>query len=228
MGAEIPLPAFEGYRHGSDEPPVRRCDGQPTVCPMGPAIVLILGYPGTGKFTVAKELVSALSTEEVPVRLIDNHATANILFDLIAEADGQSVLPSGVLDNVREINLIIARTIDELSPREWSFVLTHHLRDNERNHSYVGQLQAIAERRGSIFLPVIFVCEPQVLVQRVTQVERRSRNKLAEPSIAPSIREGGMLIPNGSMTIDRTSRDPSETVTLIREELARRSRNDSF
>ena len=204
----------------------RRHDGQPNVCPVAPVIVLVLGYPGTGKFTVAKELVTALSTGEGSVKLIDNHVAANVLFDLIAEADGRSVLPPEVVDNVREINLIIARTIDELSPRDWSFVLTHHLRDNERNHSYVDHLQAIAERRGSIFLPVILTCEPRVLVQRVTQPERRVRNKLVDPSIALRIREGGMLTPNGSMTIDTTSRSPADTVARIREELARRSRDD--
>jgi Cdc6-like AAA superfamily ATPase len=87
------------------------------------AIILVLGYPGTGKFTVAKGLVSTLSTG-APARLIDNHVAANILFDLIAEADGRSVLPPAVLDNVREINLVIARTIDELSPLNCRSVVT--------------------------------------------------------------------------------------------------------
>lgn len=193
---------------------------------MRPAIILVLGYPGTGKFTVAKRLVSALSTGEAPIKLIDNHVAANILFDLIAEADGRSVLPPAVLDNVREINLVIARTIDELSPPDWSFVLTHHLRDNDRNHSYIVRLRTIAERRGSLFLPVVLTCEREVLAQRVSQPERRTHNKLIEPSIALNIIEGGMLIPDGSLTIDITSRDPAETVRIIRGELARRVSDD--
>ena len=49
---------------------------------------------------------------------VDNHAAANILFGLIAEADGQTALPVAVLDNVREINYIVARTIDQLSPAD--------------------------------------------------------------------------------------------------------------
>jgi hypothetical protein len=191
-----------------------------------PAIILVLGYPGTGKFTVAKGLVSALSTGEAPIKLIDNHVAANILFDLIAEADGRSVLPPAVLDNVREINLVIARTIDELSPPDWSFVLTHHLRDNDRNRSYIVQLRTIAERRGSLFLPVVLTCEREVLARRVSQPERRTRNKLIEPSIALNIIEGGMLIPDGALTIDITSRDPAETVRIIRGELARRVSDD--
>jgi tRNA uridine 5-carbamoylmethylation protein Kti12 len=188
-----------------------------------PAIVLILGYPGTGKLTVSKELISTMAADLTPIRLIDNHATANILFDLIAEADGQSVLPPEVLDSVREINLIVARTIDHLSPLDWSFVLTHHLQNNDRNHSYIGRLKSIAEHRGSTFLSVILTCKQDVLLRRVAHTERRSRNKLIEPSIAKSIIEGGMLIPDDSITIDITSRTPADTSGVIRDELVRRS-----
>jgi hypothetical protein len=215
-----------GTAHSSDQIPYRSAAAHPSVCSVRPAIILVLGYPGTGKFTVAKGLVSALSTGEAPIKLIDNHVAANILFDLIAEADGRSVLPPAVLDNVREINLVIARTIDELSPPDWSFVLTHHLRDNDRNRSYIVQLRTIAERRGSLFLPVVLTCEREVLAQRVSQPERRTRNKLIEPSIALNIIEGGMLIPDGALTIDITSRDPAETVRIIRGELARRVSDD--
>jgi dephospho-CoA kinase len=89
---------------------------------MRPAIVLILGFPGTGKYTVAKELISSFDSDEAPARLIDNHTTANVLFHLIAEADGKTPLPEEVLKNDREINQIVLRTIDQLSPPHWSFV----------------------------------------------------------------------------------------------------------
>ena len=38
---------------------------------MQPAIILILGYPGTGKLTVSRELVSSFDADRAPVRLID-------------------------------------------------------------------------------------------------------------------------------------------------------------
>ncbi|HEY6427414.1 MAG TPA: AAA family ATPase [Acidimicrobiales bacterium] len=190
---------------------------------MRPVILVVLGYPGTGKFTVSKELVSRFADGGRPVRLVDNHATANVLFDLIAEADGQSVLPPKVLENVREMNLIVARTIEELSPPEWSFVFTHHLRNNERSHSYLGRLQGIAKHRDSTFLPVVLTCEKDVLIKRVTESGRRDRNKLVDPSIAGDIIEGGMLVPVDSLTIDTTLRSPMETARIILDELVRRA-----
>ncbi len=190
---------------------------------MQPAIVVVLGYPGTGKFTVSTELVSTLAQEKVPVRLVDNHRVSNVLFDLIAEADGQTVLPSKVLDNVRAMNMIVARTIDELSPPDWSFVFTHHLPDNRRSRSYLARLKAIASNRGSTFLPVVLTCDQEVLLKRVVEPGRRARNKLIDPSIAIDIIEGGMLVTTDSITIDTTFRTPAEVAETIRNELARRS-----
>lgn len=197
--------------------------GQASSCPVRPAIVLVLGFPGTGKLTVSRELVTALAGDGTPTRLVDNHTSANILFDLIAEADGRSLLPPGVLDNVRQINLIVARTIEQLSPPEWSFVFTHHLRDSEENRSYLHRLETVSERRGSTFLPVVLTCERDALLERVARPERRSRNKLVDRSIATRVIERGMLIPINSVTIDTTFRGPAETATMICEELSRRS-----
>lgn len=190
---------------------------------MHPAIVLVLGYPGTGKLTVSKELVSSLTADGIPIRLVDNHATANLLFDLIEEADGKTPLPARVLGHVREMNQIVVRTVEELSPPDWSFVFTHHFRDSEQNRSYVGDLKALAETRHSTFLPVVLTCDYGVLLKRVAEPARRSRNKLIDPSIAASIIELGILVPDEALTIDITVLPPAESAKLIRDELESRS-----
>jgi AAA domain len=180
---------------------------------------VVMGYPGTGKFTVANELVSELAAGGTTIRLVDNHAAANIVFDLIAEADGKTPLPIGVLDRVRDINLVIARTIDEHSPPAWSFVLTHHLLDNAQDRAYLGRLETLARQRGSTFLLVVLTCDQDVLLDRVAEPERRSRNKLVDRSIALTIIERGMLTPSRAMTIDVTHRTPTETAKMIRSRL---------
>lgn len=190
---------------------------------MSTAIVLILGFPGTGKFTVSKELVSSFTTDGLPVRLIDNHATANVLFDLIAEGDGKTPLPREVVDNVREMNQIVLRTIEQLSPPDWSFVFTHHFRDSEVNRSHLEQLKTVAKSRGSTFLPVVLTCDSEVLLKRIAEPERRSRKKLIDPSIGADIIERGILVPDQALTIDITDLPPAETAQLIRDELTSRS-----
>src|SRR4051812_18502407 len=90
-----------------------------------PAMYVLLGFPGTGKYTVAKRLVAATEQRGETVRLLDNHRSANVLFDLIAEADGSSQLPSGIFPRVRMINTAILETVEHLSPPDWSFVFTY-------------------------------------------------------------------------------------------------------
>jgi len=48
-----------------------------------PAVYQFLGFPGTGKFTVATELVRQLNVAGHTAKLLDNHLTANLIFDLV-------------------------------------------------------------------------------------------------------------------------------------------------
>jgi thymidylate kinase len=86
----------------------------------GPAIYLLTGLPGTGKYTVARALERALAKEGEEVRLVDNHYLCNPIFGLIAE-DGMTQLPGAVWERVDEISEAVLRTIETLSPAEWSF-----------------------------------------------------------------------------------------------------------
>jgi adenylylsulfate kinase-like enzyme len=44
-----------------------------------PAVYQLLGFPGTGKYTVAQAIVGQLADRGEPAALLDNHATANLL-----------------------------------------------------------------------------------------------------------------------------------------------------
>jgi hypothetical protein len=182
--------------------------------------VVVLGYPGTGKFTIATELVSDLNNSGSTTRLVHNHAAANVVFDLIAEADGKTPLPVGIFRYVRDINLTIVKTIEELSPPDWTFVFTHHLLDTSEDRSYLGRLEALARGRGSLFLVVVLTCTQDVLLARVADPDRRSRNKLIDPSIAMRIVERGMLAPNQAIAIDTSARAPRDVAQLILTQLA--------
>jgi KaiC/GvpD/RAD55 family RecA-like ATPase len=57
----------------------------------GPCIYALTGYPGTGKYTVAKELVAQLVDLGRPVRLMDNHETGNPILRLIEIEPGTPI-----------------------------------------------------------------------------------------------------------------------------------------
>jgi hypothetical protein len=175
---------------------------------MQPACYLLLGSPGTGKYTVAQELVTQLRERGEEVRLLDNHRVANVLFDLIAEADGRSRLPASIFERVREMNLTVLRTIDELSPRDWSFVFTHHLVDTEDNRAYVAELAGIARDRDARFVPVILMCELGALAERIPRPDRRDRQKLVDVDRGLAMTRDPIVRPESALELDVTTLPP--------------------
>src|ERR1700694_1840264 len=87
-------------------------------------IVLLIGFAGTGKYTIGRELC-----ERTGAKLIDNHLINNPGFTVV-NADGVTPLPAKVWDRVKEIRATVYRAIRELSPPEMSFVFTMELRES--------------------------------------------------------------------------------------------------
>ena len=137
-----------------------------------PAVVHLVGRPGSGKRTVALALVEAAAAEGRTFELVDNHRTGNLILSLIG-VDGRSEVPSAAWDRVIEVREAVFRTIEELSPPDWSFVLTNVLlADDPRDHAAVARLRAMAAVRGSTYLPVHVQCEDEELLRRVPSPER--------------------------------------------------------
>jgi hypothetical protein len=181
-----------------------------------PAIFLLLGFPGAGKYTTAVELVRLLSGLGAVTRLLDNHRVSNILFDLIAEADGSSPLPVGIFPRLRDINNAVLRTIRELSPADWSFVMTHYLTDNPANRKYVDEIHEVAHYRNGRFIPIVLSAELGELLDRIPSQERRDRQKLVDPDVARAVVESGdLLVPDNAIHIDVTASLPVDTARSI-------------
>src|SRR5580698_1059674 len=83
--------------------------------------IYLIGFPGTGKYTIAQEIA-----RKENFRLVDNHLINNPVFSLIP-LDGQTKLPERIWDNTRKIWEAVSDTIIHISPREYNFVLTNSL-----------------------------------------------------------------------------------------------------
>jgi hypothetical protein len=181
-----------------------------------PVIYLLQGFPGTGKYTVGRELVRQLLAVGRETKLVDNHAIADLLFPLVPEADGRSPLPHQLLVRYQEARDVVLKTIEELSPLDWSFVFTVYLVGGEGSRRLVDRFASLARHRGSGFVPVTLTCEPGELLRRVVQPERHGR-KLVDPSRASEYIAGGMLKfeSEDALTIDITTLTPPEAAGAI-------------
>ena len=80
------------------------------------AVFYLLGFPGVGKYTIAKEIAALTGA-----KLVDNHYILNPIFGLIQQ-DGITPLPPRVWDFAWQVHHAVYGTIRELSPKEWSFI----------------------------------------------------------------------------------------------------------
>ena len=65
-------------------------------------MVVLIGFAGTGKYTIGRELC-----ERTGAHLIHNHLIANPIFKVV-NADGVTPLPPGVWDKVKQIRRTVA------------------------------------------------------------------------------------------------------------------------
>ena len=87
-------------------------------------MVALIGFAGTGKYTIGRELC-----ERTGATLVHNHLINNPIFNVV-KVDATTPLPPQVWDLVKEVRATVYEAIRELSAPERSFVFTMHLRQS--------------------------------------------------------------------------------------------------
>jgi len=176
-------------------------------------IVLLIGFAGTGKYTIGRELC-----RRTGAKLIDNHLINNPIFKVV-DADGVTPLPKGVWDKVAVIRKVVYECIRELSPPRLSFVFTMELREsNPLDHVAFVDLEQLAAARQGLFVPIRLVCDVDELCRRVADPSRIEMLKEISPELArKKSMEESVLNPQhpNLRTLDVTRMSPEESVAAI-------------
>lgn len=177
-------------------------------------MIYLIGFPGTGKYTIAKEICA-----QEDVKLVDNHLINNPVFSLI-ERDGKTPLPQTVWDSVDKVRRVVFETMAYISPAHFNFVLTNVLFETPEDHRLYDNVQKLAVHRGAEFVPVFLEIEMEENMRRIASPERKLHMKQLHPETARSSREENALIqiahPN-RLDLDVTAIQPDEAAHLILE-----------
>lgn len=84
-------------------------------------ILYLIGFPGTGKYTIAKEIAALTGA-----RLIDNHLINNPIFSVVRK-DGRTELPKETWGYTRQIGDIVREAVVKLAPPEENFIFTNSI-----------------------------------------------------------------------------------------------------
>ncbi len=145
------------------------------------AVFYVVGHPGAGKYTTAKELQRLCAGRHEHLAVVDNHYITNPIFGVI-NVDGRSPLPPSVWDRAAEVAEAVYKAIETISPWDWSFVFTNFLsQDEPQDWRLYQRVKRLAAARGSRFLLVRLMCDTEELCHRVTGPTERSASNWSIP-----------------------------------------------
>ena len=180
-------------------------------------IIVLIGFAGTGKYTIGRELC-----ERTGARLIDNHLIANPIFSVV-NGDGVTPLPAGVWDKVKQVRRTVYQAVRELSPPGMSFVFTVEWRtNNPADLRAFTDLAELAVERQSRFVPIRLICGVEELCRRVVDPSRIPMLKgiSAELARKKSLEDEVLQVPHPNLrTLDVTKRTVQGSVDAILDEV---------
>lgn len=149
-------------------------------------LIHLIGHPGVGKYTIAKEIADSEAREGRQLIVVDNHYINNPIFALL-DLSRDAAVPAEAWPNVRQVREAILQTIESLSPRTWSFIFTNVLVESDpEDVQIVERLMLLANRRKSIYVPVNLICNVDELTRRAKSYDRKERLKLVDPDAVRS------------------------------------------
>ena len=189
---------------------------------MQPAVFLLLGYPGTGKYTVAQALAAHIAERGSTAKVIDNHYINNPIFGVV-KTDGRTPLPDAVWDLVAQVRRAVITAIEDHSPRDWSFIFTNYIHTEEFTEdpgvaAYLQRLERLANARGGELNVVSLTCAVDELCRRIVRADRAERLKTISPEwLRDEVARHALAAPDtsNSLTLDITAMPPAKAAQQI-------------
>ena len=178
-----------------------------------PAVYQLLGFPGTGKYTVAKEIVSQLQARGEPAALLDNHAFLSLVWQLVPEARR---FEPAVMGRVNDLRRLLVESAAELAGPEHSIVFTNFI-PPQAPGSVIDPHRNLALTLGKPLIAVVLHCDPEEVLRRVPNPDRTARYKLDDARIAERMMGDGMSLPDWPelVELDSTGLTAEDTAARI-------------
>lgn len=156
-----------------------------------PAVYQLFAFPGTGKLTIAKEIVRQLAERGEPCARLDNHATHNLVWQLIPE---HRKFDPPVLAKVMELRRILVEAAAELTSEAHSIVFTNFL-PPDRPPTITDPNRDLAHSLGKKLVALELTLDPEEVLRRVGNDDRVTNLKLTDPARARQVIAGGQTLP---------------------------------
>ena len=178
-----------------------------------PAVYQLLGYPGTGKYTVARAIVKQLAARGEPAALLDNHATANLIWSLVPS---ERRFDPDVMARLAELRSVLWDAAAELTSPAHSLILTNYLPPG-RPSTVLDRHRELAQQLGHPLVAVVLRCDPEEVIGRIPNADRVERLKLVDPERARVLMSSALIVPSWPelVDLDITGMSPAEAAARV-------------
>lgn len=168
-------------------------------------IIYLIGFPGVGKLTIAKEICKRENFV-----LVDNHLISNPILSIFPAEKFYEGTPYRT-----RIRNIVLEAIAKLGDKDTNYMLTNVLREEDMD--WYQATEEMANSRQSAFFPIILNCSIEENRTRIQNAERALNHKSTLVEDVDSCHKGKLLSfshPN-KMELDVTSLSPSQAADRI-------------
>ncbi len=172
-------------------------------------IIYIIGFAGSGKLTVAKELAKT-----GPYKLIDNHKINDVIFSVLPTTEN---IPNEVWNKIDEIRQIVIDTIALQKSSNQSYIFTNELIENDPfDLKYYQSIVNLSKEINASLLPIVIYCNLNCLEKRIQSADRKGTYKIIDAEYGlERIKGKKLFVPRDAFTIDTSELSVDETVKKI-------------
>lgn len=170
-------------------------------------IIQFNGFPGVGKFTVAR-----LVTDALDAKLLDNHLLVNLTY--VASSHGDETYRRFLTD----LQTLVYGYI-EGAPKENIYVLTNALvNEVEEDVMRYSMVEKLSSARGDMFVPILLYCDRLKHLERARSDDRKKHHKLSDSEVLAGYLKNYTMIHTESpysLEIDTSDIGPAQVAAIV-------------
>ncbi len=181
---------------------------------MGKTLIYLIGFPGSGKSTTAKELCKIIDAV-----IVSNNLFNNIIFNIVKLQNAE--VPDDLWEKIFAVRENILAILEKYYVKSKHYIFTNELIEGDPyDQKIYNSVINLSKKMGVKIFPVVLHCNNEELVKRVQSEERYQENKITDSDFAMKRIEGKRLfIPEGTLEIGNSNLSAKEVAKKIIEEM---------
>ncbi len=177
-------------------------------------IIYLIGFPGSGKLTIAKELCNIIDGV-----IVDNNLFNNIIFDMIDFRNAE--VTSEIWEKIFVIRENMLAILEKYHIESKHYIFTNELiKGDSYDQRVYNSVVNLSKKNECGDSPVVLYCNSGELVKRVQLKEREQERKITDSDFAMRRIKGKKLfVPQGSLEIDNSNLSAKEVAKKIVEKM---------